>query len=232
VVILPTYNEAENLTEVVQQVLTHEAFDILVVDDDSPDGTGDIAEWLTRGRPGHMATLHGRRKRGLGPAYLQGFDYALAAGYDHIFQMDADLSHDPTYLPAMRRLLDEADVVLGSRYVPGGGAECWPLWRRAISRSGSAYSAQVLGLPYRDLTSGFKGFRRRALAAIDLGSIRSRGFAFQIEVTYRCAQQGFRIVEMPIVFKDRLAGRSKMDWRIVTEALTVVWSLRSSPSRL
>ncbi len=226
VVVVPTFNESENLVSIVHRVLAQRSFDILVIDDDSPDGTGDLADELAKGFPQRMAVLHGPRKRGLGPAYLQGFDYALKAGYEHIFQMDADLSHNPVYLPDLRNALDHADVVVGSRYVSGGGTQNWPIWRRAISLGGSAYSARVLGLKYHDLTSGYKGFHRRVLETVNMDTIHSRGFAFQIEVTYRCAQQGFHIVEVPIVFHDRTAGHSKMNWRIATEALTVVWGLR------
>lgn len=230
VVIVPTYNESENLEALVREILAYDNFDILIMDDASPDGTGEIADRLAGECPRHLAALHGPRKRGLAAAYLEGFEYALAAGYEHVFQMDADFSHNPVYLPDMRRALDHADVVLGSRYISGGGTDSWPMWRRTISRGGSVYSARVLGLPYHDLTSGFKGFHRRVLEAMDWQAIRSRGYAFQIEVTYHCARLGFNIVEFPIIFRDRLAGRSKMDWRIVAEALTVVWGLRSRVS--
>jgi dolichol-phosphate mannosyltransferase len=230
VVIVPTYNESDNLVAIVQRILALDGFDVLVVDDHSPDGTEDAAGRLVKRHPRRMAMLRGLRKRGLGKAYLQGFDYALVAGYEHVFQMDADLSHDPDDLPRMRSALDDADVALGSRYVPGGEAERWPMWRRIVSRGGSVYSARVLGLPFCDLTSGFKGFRRRVLETLDSSSIRSRGHAFQIEVTYRCARLGFQIVEVPIVFRDRLVGQSKIDGRIIAEALTAVWRLRLNGS--
>ncbi len=200
-VIIPTYNEAENLKRLVPQVLAMGAFDVLVVDDHSPDGTGQIADALASAFPGRVRALHRSSKQGLGTAYLQGFHFALRAGYAHMFQMDADFSHDPHYLSALRDALNRADVVLGSRYVPGGGSRHWPLRRRILSRAGSTCAAVVLGLPLRDVTSGFKGFSRPALEALDFTTIRSAGYGFQIEVTYRCHQQGLHIVEVPIVFR-------------------------------
>lgn len=225
-VIIPTYNEAENLESLVLAVLEQGPFDVLIVDDNSPDGTGAVADSLALRFPARIAALHRPAKLGLGTAYVQGFRYALARGYRHVFEMDADFSHDPHSLPLLRRTLDTSDVVLGSRYVPGGGTRHWPLLRQAISRAGSIYAAMVLGLPFHDLTTGFKGFRRRALESLDLDSIRSNGYSFQIEVTYRCHTMGFRITEVPIIFEDRRLGRSKMDWRIVAEAALVVWRLR------
>jgi dolichol-phosphate mannosyltransferase len=224
--IIPTYNEAGNLEPLVRQVLAVGEFDVLVVDDHSPDGTGELADELATRFPDRVKVLHRPGKQGLGSAYLHGFAYALRAGYERIFQMDADFSHDPGQLPSLRAALDQADVVLGSRYVPGGGARRWPLWRRALSQGGSAYAAMVLGLPLHDLTSGFKGFRRHALATLDFAGIHSSGYSFQIEVTYRCQQHGYRIVEVPIIFTDRQVGDSKMSGRIVTEALLMVWRLR------
>ncbi len=225
-VIIPTYDEAGNLEPLVRQVLAAGVFDVLVVDDQSPDGTGELADELATRFPQRVMVLHRPGKRGLGSAYLHGFAYALRTGYDRIFQMDADFSHDPGRLAGLRDALDHADVVLGSRYVAGGGTRHWPLWRRALSRGGSAYAALVLGLPLRDLTSGFKGFRRQVLAALDFDAIHSSGYAFQIEVTYRCHQHGFRIVEVPITFADRQVGQSKMSGHIVTEAMLMVWLLR------
>ncbi|MGO8946971.1 MAG: polyprenol monophosphomannose synthase [Ktedonobacterales bacterium] len=225
-VIIPTYNEAENLKLLVPQVLAMGAFDVLVVDDHSPDGTGDVADALASAFPGCVMVLHRSGKQGLGTAYLQGFLFALRAGYAHIFQMDADFSHDPHDLSALRDALNHADVVLGSRYVRGGGSRQWPLRRRILSRAGSAYAAVVLGLPVRDVTSGFKGFSRRALEALDFTSIRSAGYGFQIEVTYRYHQQGLHIVEVPIVFEERRVGQSKMSGRIIAEALLMVWQVR------
>ena len=225
-VIIPTYNEAENLGTLVPRVLEQGPFDVLVVDDDSPDGTGAVADELARRWPGRVGVLHRPGKLGLGTAYVRGFRYALEAGYERVFEMDADFSHDPHQLAALWSALDSADVALGSRYAPGGGSQHRPLWRRAVSRIGSRYAALVLGLPFRDLTGGFKGFRRRALASLELEEVRSSGYAFQIEVTQRCWRLGLRIVEVPILFEERRAGYSKMDWRIVAEALLLVWALR------
>jgi dolichol-phosphate mannosyltransferase len=225
-VVVPTYNEAANLERLVSEIRQAGPFDVLIVDDHSPDGTGDLADRLADRWRGRVSVLHRSAKLGLGSAYVAGFRNALSRGYEHVFEMDADFSHDPARLPVLRAALDDADVVLGSRYVPGGGTCRWPLWRRALSQGGSLYAALVLGLPFRDLTGGFKGFRSRALAALDLEDIRSNGYAFQIEVTYRCFQHGLRIVEQPIVFSDRVLGESKMRSRIVAEALLVVWRLR------
>ncbi len=225
-VILPTYNEAENLSALVPRVLEQGPFDVLVVDDNSPDGTGAVADDLVSRFPGRVAVFHRPAKLGLASAYAQGFTYALKAGYGCIFEMDADFSHRPDALPALRERLAGADVVLGSRYTPGGGTRHWSLLRRALSRGGSLYARLVLGLPFQDVTGGFKGFRREVLEHIRFASLRARGYAFQIELTYRCYQQGFEIVEYPIVFEERRAGRSKMNWRIFAEALWLVWRLR------
>jgi dolichol-phosphate mannosyltransferase len=212
-------------------VLATNVCDILVVDDASPDGTGDLADALARQTQGQVRVLHRAGKLGLGSAYCEGFAYALRAGYACVFQMDADFSHDPAYLPVLRRALAQADVALGSRYVAGGTVRHWPVWRRWLSRGGSAYAAAVLGLSLRDLTSGFKGFSRRALLELDLAGIHSTGYSFQIEVTYRCHHKGMRIVEVPITFEDRRAGKSKMSGHIVTEALLLVWKLRMEHQR-
>src|SRR5438874_4633372 len=230
IVIIPTYNESGNLKRLIPSILEQGPFDILIIDDNSPDGTGELAEEFAHSFPGRVSVLHRPGKLGLGTAYLVGFDYALAQGYQQVFTMDADFSHDPSRLPALREALEEADVVLGSRYVPGGGTQRWPLRRRLLSRGGSAYARLMLGLPIRDLTGGFKGFRRQVLEALlpELETIRSHGYAFQIEMTYRCARHGFRIVEVPILFEDRLLGKSKMSRRIVGEALWVVLALRLS----
>src|SRR5438876_5122871 len=230
VVIIPTYNEAGNLKLLIPTILRQGPFDILIIDDNSPDGTGELAEQFARRFPGRVSVLHRPGKLGLGSAYLAGFDYVLAMGYQQVFTMDADFSHDPSRLPALRAALDHADVVLGSRYVPGGGSLHRPLGRRLLSWGGSTYARLILGLPIRDLTGGFKGFRRQVLEALlpELETIRSHGYAFQIEMTYRCARHGFRIVEVPILFEDRLVGKSKMSRRIVAEALWVVWALRLS----
>jgi dolichol-phosphate mannosyltransferase len=229
VVVIPTYNEAENLTALVEKVLEQIGFDVLIVDDHSPDGTGELAEMLTDLFPNRVAVLHRAGKQGLGTAYRAGFSYALTRGYQHIFEMDADFSHDPSALPALRAALDDADLVLGSRYVHGGETKNWPIARRLLSQGGSLYAAWILGLPFHDLTGGFKGFAARVLNALDLDAIRSNGYAFQIEVTYRAYQSGFRIVERPITFVDRRLGHSKMRPAIVAEAVRIVWSLRFGP---
>src|SRR5689334_1308044 len=209
--VLPTFNEAENLETVVaaaRRVLGEaapEGFRVLVVDDDSPDGTGVMADELAAAHPGEVEVLHRPVREGLGPAYLAGFARALSGGAGYVFEMDADLSHDPADLARLLAAVrDEgADLALGSRYVPGGGVADWGLLRQAISRGGSWYSRRVLGLPQRDLTGGFKCFRAEVLRAIDLPSVRSRGYAFQVELTYRAIVCGFRVVEVPIVFRDR-----------------------------
>lgn len=231
--VLPTFNEAPNVDAIVRAahgVLTRAApdgFRILIVDDGSPDGTGRLADAVAAELP-EVEVLHRTVREGLGPAYLAGFAHALAAGAGYVMEMDADFSHDPADLA---RLLDpvrggRADLALGSRYVPGGGVTDWKLLRRAVSRGGSLYAATVLRLPIRDLTGGFKCFRREVLEAIDLPSVQSKGYAFQVELTYRATQAGFRIVEVPIVFRDRLHGQSKMHWRIVPEAAWLSLKLR------
>ena len=230
-VILPTFNEAANLGRLVERVLRAGPFDVLVVDDHSPDGTGSLADALVEAHPSRVAVLHRPSKLGLGTAYLAGFRHALTRNYARVFEMDADFSHDPACLPALRAALDEADLVLGSRYVAGGATYGWPVWRRALSQGGSLYAATMLGLPFHDLTGGFKGFRARVLEALDLDSIVSNGYAFQIEVTHRAHQLGFRIVELPIAFTDRRVGQSKMSRRIVLEALVMVWRLRLESQR-
>ncbi len=223
-VVLPTYDERENLPQVVPQILAASPLvDVLVVDDNSPDGTGAIADGLARWDP-RVRVLHRERKEGLGRAYLAGFAEALKRGYGRILEMDADFSHDPARLPAL--LAADADVVLGSRYVEGGGTVNWGVGRRLLSRGGSLYARLILGLPVRDLTGGFKCFRREVLESLDLASVRSTGYAFQIELTYRALRRGFRVVEVPITFVDRRVGRSKMSRRIVAEALWMVWKLR------
>jgi dolichol-phosphate mannosyltransferase len=225
-VIIPTYNEAFNLARIVQRVLGQRLFDVLIVDDNSPDGTGDLADALHKLNPEQVTVIHRPGKLGLGTAYRTGFAHALARGYQYVFEMDADFSHDPAALPRLRQALEEADVVLGSRYVAGGETVHWPRGRRLLSQAGSLYAAIILGLPFHDLTGGFKGFSARVLRSLDLDAIRSNGYAFQIEVTYRAYRAGFRIVEQPITFADRTLGKSKMRFGIVTEALRVVWALR------
>jgi dolichol-phosphate mannosyltransferase len=230
--ILPTYNEAENVKAIVAaagDVLTEaapEGFRILVVDDGSPDGTGRLADELAAQHE-WMRVLHRTEKNGIGPAYLAGFRHALQEGAGYVMEMDSDFSHDPADLA---RLLEAvragADLALGSRYVPGGGVSDWGLLRRFISEGGSTYARLVLGLHVRDLTGGFKCFRREVLEAIHFDSVRSQGYAFQVELTYRAVQAGFRVVEVPIVFRDRQRGQSKMSWRIAAEAMWLVPRLR------
>lgn len=231
-VVVPTYNEAANLAPLVGEILLvgdllgEPQISVLIIDDNSPDGTGGLAEGLREAHRGRVDVLHRLQKLGLGTAYVVGFRYALASNYDYVVQMDADFSHDPSLLPRLLRAARDADVVLGSRYVAGGDVQHWPLWRQLLSRAGSHYARLVLGLTASDLTGGFKCFRREALAALDLSAIKSNGYSFQIEVTYRCARHGLRIVEVPITFADRRRGLSKMSGRIVWEALLVVWRLR------
>jgi dolichol-phosphate mannosyltransferase len=226
-VILPTYEEASNVERLVGEVREKlpDSAQILIVDDSSPDGTGEIAARLAA-EHGAVHVLHRRAKEGLGPAYIAGFRHALAAGAGLIVEMDADFSHEPAYLPRLLEAVGRADLVLGSRYVPGGGVSDWGPLRRAISRGGSAYARLVLGVGVRDLTGGFKCFRREVLEAIDLDQVRSRGYAFQVELTYRAIELGFDVVEVPIVFRDREAGSSKMSRSIVLEAIWRVPLLR------
>jgi dolichol-phosphate mannosyltransferase len=230
--ILPTYDEAGNIEGFVAAVRDKlpASARILIVDDNSPDGTGQIADRLAAAADG-VSVLHRERKEGLGPAYIAGFRHALAQGAGHVLEMDADFSHDPAYLPRLLEAGERADLAIGSRYVDGGGVSEWSALRRAISRGGSAYARLVLGVGVRDLTGGFKCFRREVLEAIDLDTISSRGYAFQIEMTYRAIQHGFDVVEVPIVFRDRQAGTSKMDRSIVAEAIWRVPLLRFGGNR-
>jgi dolichol-phosphate mannosyltransferase len=229
-VVVPTYNERQNLAPLVASLratLDECAPDhtILVVDDDSPDGTGALADSLAD-EDEHVRVLHGRSKRGLARAYISGFTLALAEGAALLVEMDADFSHDPSYLPAMIGAARDADLVLGSRYVEGGGVTNWGPVRRFVSRGGCLYARAVLGVDVRDLTGGFKCFRREVLETLDLTTVRSEGYAFQVELTYRALEAGFRVVELPIVFSERQAGKSKMSRRIMLEAITMVPRLR------
>jgi len=226
-VALPTYDEAANIERMVEAVREKLPADghVLVVDDSSPDGTGEIAGRLAE-EHANVHLLSRPRKEGLGPAYIAGFRHALAAGAGLVVEMDSDFSHEPAYLPRLLDAAERADLVIGSRYVPGGGVTDWGALRRGISRGGSAYARLALGVGVRDLTGGFKCFRREVLEAIDLDSIRSRGYAFQVEMTYRAIECGFRVVEVPIVFRDRQKGASKMSRSIVLEAIWRVPLLR------
>jgi len=231
-VVTPTYNEKENLARFVDAVRgAMPDADLLIVDDASPDGTGAIADAIAA-KDGHVKVMHRAGKLGLGTAYVEAFTRGLAEGYDRFFEMDADLSHDVRYLPDFVRALDDgADVVIGSRNIPGGGVEGWGPGRHFISKGGSFYSRTILGLPIRDLTSGYKAFSRRALEAIALERVSSNGYSFQIELTYRAVLRGMRVQEVPIVFVDRTAGRSKMSRRIFIEAIGMVWKLRLDAAR-
>jgi dolichol-phosphate mannosyltransferase len=228
--ILPTYNEAQNLEAMVEAALPrlsegNVAATILVVDDASPDGTGAIADRLAAANPA-IRVLHRQRKDGLGRAYLAGFAAALEGGADLILQMDCDFSHDPADLPRLISAAGAADVVLGSRYVPGGGVENWALRRRIQSRGGCLYARLVLGVPVQDLTGGFKCWRREALERLDLDGVDAHGYAFQIEMTYRAIRAGLTVAEVPIVFRERREGQSKMTARITLEAVWKVPALR------
>ena len=227
-IIIPTYNESDNIEKLLDLISrTDPAAHVLIVDDNSPDRTYEIVERLMQtSYPGRLFLLKRAGKLGLGTAYIAGFKWALARDYDYIFEMDADFSHDPKYLPAFLAAIQTHDLVLGSRYVPGGGVKNWGLLRKFISRGGSLYARTILGLSLRDLTGGFKCFRREVLEAIDLDSIKSNGYSFQIEMTYRACCKGFRIFETPIVFEDRTAGKSKMSRKIFLEAVLMVWKLR------
>ena len=232
-IITPTYDERENLPELAAGIFAvlPEA-NLLVVDDASPDGTGDVADQMAS-TDARVHVMHRAGKQGLGTAYLAGFAWAIEHGYDYILQMDADLSHDPRYLPDFLRALDEgADLAIGSRNIPGGGVEGWGPVRHFISKGGSLYSSVILGLGVRDLTSGYKAFRRTLLQSIDLADVSSRGYSFQIEVTYRAILRRFRVVEVPIMFVDRRAGQSKMSGGIFAEAVLMVWRLRWNRKRL
>jgi dolichol-phosphate mannosyltransferase len=226
-VVIPTYNERANITSLIPALLAlGDQYSVIVVDDNSPDGTGEVAEAIARANAGRVAVVHRPAKRGIGPAYLAGFRLALAGTSDLIATMDADHSHDPADLPRLVAATADADLVLGSRYVAGGRTRGWPLLRRWISRCGGLYARTVLGVAVADLTGGFKVYRRATLAALDFDRIRSDGYVFQIETTFRTIQRGCRVVEVPITFADRVAGKSKLSRRIVAEAFVMVWHLR------
>ncbi len=225
-VIIPTYNEAQNLPQIVPAILRQDQrLEVLVVDDNSPDGTGDLADRMAATKP-RVHVLHRPAKEGLGRAYIAGFRWALARGYDAVFEMDADFSHDPSYLSEFLHAIEDHDLVVGSRYATGVNVINWPISRLLLSLGANLYARLVTGLPLTDLTSGFKCFRREVLEAINLDQVRSNGYAFQIEMNFRAWRKGFRITEVPIIFHDRVEGHSKMNRRIVREAIWMVWWLR------
>ncbi len=225
-VCIPTYNERESLALLVEELLDTAAVDILVIDDASPDGTGQVAELWKKKSGGRVDVLHRGRKLGLGTAYVAAFGLGLERGYRLLLQMDGDSSHQPRYVPELLRASESADVVIGSRYVEGGDVVNWSKLREGLSRSGGIYARTILQLPVRDVTSGFRCYRREVLDAIDLHTIQTTGYAFQIEMTHRAHKLGFRLREVPIVFYERIGGRSKMTKSIVAEAITSVWSMR------
>lgn len=240
-IVIPTYNEKENLQPIVDAILsvTPKDVEVLVVDDGSPDGTGDIADRMAQANS-RIHVLHRAKKMGLGTAYVNGFRWGLERSsgqgpekdYGQFIEMDADFSHHPRYLEKMLEGLKSSDVVIGSRYVPGGGTVNWGLGRKILSRGGSLYSRLILGASIRDFTGGFNGWKRKVLESVDLGSLRSDGYSFQIELKYRAFLKGFKITEFPIIFEDRKVGFSKMNRRIVFEALMRVWGFRWRTQRL
>lgn len=226
-VIVPTYKESENIEALARAVLqaTPESTHLLIVDDNSPDGTGEIADRLARETP-RVQVLHREKKMGLGTAYVSGFRWGLEKGYKVLIEMDADFSHDPKYLPTVLQLMNEYDFVVGSRNIPGGGTVNWGLGRKILSRGGSLYARMILGAPITDFTGGFNAWKRQVLDSVQYQTLRSDGYSFQIELKYRAFRQGFRFKEFPIIFEDRKVGQSKMSSRIVFEALLRVWSFR------
>ena len=227
-VIIPTYNEAENLPQLVSALfsLPLPELDLLVVDDNSPDGTGQLAEDLAKQYPNRIAVLHRPFKQGLGPAYIAGFRYSLKQGAEAVLQMDADFSHPVEKVPEMVAALDGTDIVMGSRYVAGGSVdERWPFWRKSLSAWGNFYARTILGLPMRDVTGGFRLWRREVLETMPLEKIKSSGYVFQVEIAYISRKQGFRAKEVPIHFADRRWGKSKMNFKIQVEAALRTWTL-------
>jgi len=226
-IILPTYNERRNIEKIVPAIFevlpeTH----ILIVDDNSPDGTGRLAEAMTVSET-RLFVMHRHKNRGLGPAYIDGFKWAIERGYSTIFEMDADFSHQPKYLPSFLEAIEHADIVLGCRYMPEGGVEGWAQHRQWLSKAGNFYAKRLLSLSYRDLTGGFKCFKRTTLEALDLDAVQSTGYNFQVELTHQAHQRGMMITEVPIVFIEREKGVSKMNWGICWEAITGMWTLRN-----
>ena len=225
-IIIPTYNELDNLRPLLKEIFSYAPdTDILIVDDNSPDGTGDLADEI-HAQNARVNVLHRTGKQGLGTAYIAGFKYAIEHGYDAAFEMDADFSHDPRYLPDFLKAIEHADLVIGSRYIPGGDTPNWSLLRRFISGGGNIFARFMLGIPVHDCTAGYRCYRREVLENIDLDTIQSQGYAFQIELAYRVMKHGFKIVETPIVFMDRRVGKSKMSRKIVIEGFTYVLKAR------
>jgi dolichol-phosphate mannosyltransferase len=232
VVIVPTYNESENIRRIVERVRAFE-YDVLVVDDGSPDGTGQIVDDLTKTDSGIMV-LHRAQKSGLGPAYAAGFEHALELGYEILCEMDADFSHDPGDLPRLVGTVEAgADLAIGSRYVPGGGTTGWPWYRKALSRGGNIYASILLGISVRDATAGFRAFRDTTIRKVDPKTCKSSGYGFQVEMAWRTEQAGLEIVEVPITFRDRVAGESKMNTMIAFEAILLItrWGMADRLSR-
>lgn len=226
-IVMPTYNEKENLERIVREILALDlGISVLVVDDGSPDGTGEIADRLARETDGLVFVEHREGKQGLGTAYRHGFRVALDKGADCVFEMDADFSHNPGYLHEFLQAIEKHDVVIGSRYVPGGGTENWGLIRKAISRGGSLYARFFTGLKVKDATSGFRCYRKKVLESIDFSRISASGYSFQVEMAYVCTIMGFDVFELPIIFVDRVEGTSKMSKSIVVEAMRLVAGLR------
>jgi dolichol-phosphate mannosyltransferase len=224
-IIIPTYNELDNLRPLLEQVFSYAPdTDVLIVDDNSPDGTGRLADEI-HGQNPRVSVLHRAGKLGLGTAYIAGFKYAIAHAYDAAFEMDADFSHDPRYLPDFLKAIEHADLVIGSRYIPGGDTPNWSLLRRFISGGGNLYARVMLGIPVHDCTAGFRCYRREVLESIDLDTIQAQGYAFQVELAYRTTRWGFKVVETPIVFMDRRVGQSKMSSTIFFEGF--LWVLRT-----
>jgi len=225
-VVMPTYNEHENLPHIIEAVLAVDpVFEILIVDDNSPDGTGKLAEEIAS-RNSRVKVMHRPGKLGLGTAYVSGFKYALQNGYDVVFEMDADFSHHPRYLVPMLKLLEDADIVVGSRYIKGVNVVNWPMSRLLLSYFANIYTRIITGIPVKDFTAGFVAIKRKVLESINLDEIKSDGYSFQIELKFRAYKKGFRIVELPIIFEDRTRGKSKMSKKIVREAVVMVWRLR------
>ncbi|HEY7340051.1 MAG TPA: polyprenol monophosphomannose synthase [Ktedonobacterales bacterium] len=225
IIAIPTYNERENIVNLVQAIQSAApATDILIIDDNSPDGTGQIADEMAA-RDNTIHVMHRPGKLGLGTAYIAGFHYAIEQGYDFVFEMDADFSHNPTYLPRFFELAGDADVVIGSRYVKGGGTPNWSPLRKFISGGGNMFARAMLGIPVHDCTAGFRCYRTAALCVLNLDAIRAQGYAFQVEMTYNFWKSGFRIRELPIIFEDRRVGKSKMSRKIFIEAF--LWVLRA-----